>query len=250
MGGACTVRAVTATTDDVVCLAAQWIHEGRRVDLRALAAELGVSRTTLHRRVGNREALLGRALWTLAEEAMRRVDAELDAQTHADPDPDLAPGAGAGAGDGDGDSHVDAPVDPGLGSGTSRAGGTDGGGRTPSHGHAAAAVTAFNRAVATHPGLRRFLDDEPLTAVRLLTDSRGFIQPRIVAAVEDVLRRDLDGHDDPPFARADQLAYALVRLSESFLYADVIADRQPDVETVNRLAVALIESWLASVPSG
>jgi hypothetical protein len=39
-----------------------------------------------------------------------------------------------------------------------------------------------------------------------------------------------------------------VRLSETFLYADVIADRAPDVETANRLASALIDSWLASAP--
>ena len=124
----------------------------------------------------------------------------------------------------------------------------DGATRATTHGgHAAAAITAFNRSVAADAGLRRFLDDEPLTAVRVLTDSRGFIQPRIVAAVEDVLRRDLAGRDEPPFARPDQLAYALVRLSESFLYADAIADRAPDVETANRFAVALIDSWLASV---
>ena len=209
MGCAGTVRAVTATTEDVVCLAARWIHEGRRVDLRAMAAELGVSRTTLHRRVGNRETLLGRALWTLAEAAMRRVEADLAAR--AENAEDEATTA------------------------------------TTPRGHAAAAITAFNRSVAADAGLRRFLDDEPLTAVRVLTDSRGFIQPRIVAAVEDVLRRDLAGRDEPPFARPDQLAYALVRLSESFLYADAIADRAPDVETANRLAVALIESWLASV---
>jgi AcrR family transcriptional regulator len=202
-GSAGTVHGVTATTDDVVCLAAQWIHEGRRVDLRALAAELGVSRTTLHRRVGNREALLGRALWVMAEEAMRRVDSDLGANPE---------------------------------------------GAAPHRRHAAAAITRFNRAVATNPGLRRFIDEEPRTAVRVLTDARGFIQPRIVAAVEELLRRDLDGRDDPPFARADQLAYALVRLSETFLYADVIADRAPDVETANRLASALIDSWLASAP--
>jgi hypothetical protein len=198
-----TVQAVTATADDVVCLAAQWIHEGRRVDIRALAGELRVSRTTLHRRVGNRDRLLGQALWTMAEEAIRKVDAELDADLHGQP---------------------------------------------PPGGYAAAAVTAFNRAVAANQGLRRFLDEEPLTAVRVLTDSRGFVQPRIVAAVEDRLRRDLDGRDDPPFAPTDQLAFALVRLSESFLYANVIADRAPDIDTANRLIVALINSWLASLP--
>lgn len=70
-----------------------------------------------------------------------------------------------------------------------------------------------------------------------------------MAAVERLLRHDRGPGADPPFATADQLAYALVRLSESFLYADVVADRAPDVETANRLAAALIESWLAATPA-
>jgi AcrR family transcriptional regulator len=188
-----------ATTEDVVCLAAQWIDEGRRVDLRAMSAELGVSRTTLHRRVGNRDTLLGRALWRLAEEAIRSAQARFDA------------------------------------------------GERPHRLESVARIMLFNQAVAAHRGLHRFLDDEPLTAVRVLTDSRGFVQPRIVAAVEEVLRRDLGpGDHEPPFARTEQLAYAVVRLSESFLYADAIADRTPDVDAANRLVAALVESWMAS----
>lgn len=51
-------------------MAARWIHHGIRLDTRALAAELGISRTTLFRRVGNREDLLGDALWLLSERTM------------------------------------------------------------------------------------------------------------------------------------------------------------------------------------
>lgn len=42
----------------------------------------------------------------------------------------------------------------------------------------------------------------------------------------------------------DALAYALVRLGESFLYADVLANRKPDVAAANRLQRALIEGIL------
>ena len=42
----------------------------------------------------------------------------------------------------------------------------------------------------------------------------------------------------------DALAYALVKLGESFLYADVLAARKPDVETANRLQRALVEGIL------
>jgi len=44
-----------------------------------------------------------------------------------------------------------------------------------------------------------------------------------------------------PIIEPGALAYALVRLGESFLYADVLAARQPDVDTANRLQQALIE---------
>jgi AcrR family transcriptional regulator len=44
-----------------VALAARWIHDGRRLDMQGLADELGVSRATLFRHVGSREALLGKA---------------------------------------------------------------------------------------------------------------------------------------------------------------------------------------------
>jgi hypothetical protein len=40
------------------------------------------------------------------------------------------------------------------------------------------------------------------------------------------------------------LAYALVRLGESFLYADVLVARKPDVATAYRLQQALIEGIL------
>jgi hypothetical protein len=44
----------------------------------------------------------------------------------------------------------------------------------------------------------------------------------------------------------DALAYALVRLGESFLYADVLAARPPDVATADRLQQALIEGIIQS----
>ena len=40
------------------------------------------------------------------------------------------------------------------------------------------------------------------------------------------------------------LAYALVRLGESFLYADLLVARKPDVATAYRLQQALIEGIL------
>jgi hypothetical protein len=61
---------VIAPTDEVIRLAARKIHNGHRLDLGVLAAELGISRVTLFRRVGNREDLMGEALWYLSDRTL------------------------------------------------------------------------------------------------------------------------------------------------------------------------------------
>jgi hypothetical protein len=78
----------------------------------------------------------------------------------------------------------------------------------------------------------------------VLTNPQGRVQSGIVAFVEDLLRRDMAEFGLVPVAEPGALAYALVRLGESFLYADVLADRKPDVDTANRLQQALVEgAW-------
>ncbi len=99
----------------------------------------------------------------------------------------------------------------------------------------------FNALVSQSHGLRRLLDDEPALALRVLTDPRGRVQSGIVSFFEALLRRDMAEFGFVPLIEPDALAYALVRLGEAFLYADVLASRQPDVATANRLQRALVE---------
>ena len=61
---------MSPTAEEIVRTAAHWIGRGVRLDTRTLAAELGISRSTLFRRVGNREDLMGEALWWMAERTM------------------------------------------------------------------------------------------------------------------------------------------------------------------------------------
>lgn len=100
----------------------------------------------------------------------------------------------------------------------------------------------MNELVSRSTGLRRLLVEEPALAVRVLTDPRGQVQTGVVAFVENLLRRDMAEHGFRPLVDPGDLAFALVRLGESFVYADVLAARPPDVETANRLQQALIES--------
>jgi AcrR family transcriptional regulator len=112
----------------------------------------------------------------------------------------------------------------------------DGGLHTPGTGQ------YINAIVSQARGLRRLLEDEPALALRVLTDPRGQVQSGIVAFVEELLRRDIEEFGLLPVIEPGALAYALVRLGESFLYADVLAARKPDVETANFLQHALFEA--------
>jgi AcrR family transcriptional regulator len=102
----------------------------------------------------------------------------------------------------------------------------------------------INAIVSQSTGLRRLLDDEPTLTIRVLTDPRGRVQTGIVAFIEELLCRDVTEFGLVTLIEPGALAYALVRLGESFLYADVLAARKPDVATANRLQQALIEGIL------
>ena len=180
----------------IVAAAARWIQDGRRLDMQGLADELGMSRVTLFRRIGSREALLGKALWMLTQCTLETAAARWEAERP------------------EGELHT-----PGTG-------------------------RYINAIVSESTGLRRLLEDEPALAIRVLTDPHGQVQTGVVAFVEDLLRRDIAEFGLVTIIEPDALSYALVRLGESFLYADVLAARKPDVETVNRLQQALVEGIL------
>jgi AcrR family transcriptional regulator len=116
--------------------------------------------------------------------------------------------------------------------------------RPPGELHTPGTGRHINAMVSRSKGLRRLLDDEPALTIRVLTDPRGRVQSGIVAFIEDLLRRDVEEFGLVTLIEPNDLAYALVRLGESFLYADVLAARKPDVATANRLQDALIEGIL------
>jgi len=158
----------------------------RRLDMRALAAELGIGRSTLYRKVASRDVLLGEVIWYLT----RLVIATALEET----------------GNLRGAERVVRVVD------------------------------RFMHTANAAPDLRRLLEEEPEAALRILTSKHGPVQQGMIDAVGRLLdvereRGDLTTAIDPA-----TLAYIIVRIGESFLYADVIADNEPDVD----LAVDII----------
>jgi AcrR family transcriptional regulator len=107
--------------------------------------------------------------------------------------------------------------------------------------HAPGTGRHLNALVSRSKGLHRLLTDEPALALRVLTDPRGRVQAGTVAFIESLLRRDMAEFGLVSLVEPSALAYALVRMGESFVYGDVLAARQPDVATADRLQRALLE---------
>lgn len=90
-------------------------------------------------------------------------------------------------------------------------------------------LSLFLGDMVVFPAFRRFLDHEPEAAARVLMTTSGDVERRVVDAVEALLREEpelVTRLSVPPAT----LAFAIVRVGEAFLYADVIADGQPDVQ--------------------
>ena len=103
-----------------------------------------------------------------------------------------------------------------------------------------AVIGGVLRAIGADRPVRIFLESDPETALRVLTGSRGAVHQGMAATLENLIdlergRGAFDASLDTP-----TLAFAIVRVSDGFLYADVIADRAPDIGR----AVTVIEALL------
>ena len=103
-----------------------------------------------------------------------------------------------------------------------------------------AVIGGVLHAVAADGPLHVFLEADPETALRLLTGARSTVHKGMAAALESLI--DLERARGSFDASLDTrtLAYAILRVSEGFLYSDVIADRVPDIGR----AVTVIDALL------
>jgi AcrR family transcriptional regulator len=162
---------------DAFRLARRKFLSAERIDMSALADELGVNRVTLYRWVGSREQLLVEVVWSLGERTLEKVDRGVRAT---------------------------------------------GGERV------VRVVTRFLADVISNAGMRRWLADEGELAMRLLTRHDTDFQPRLIAAIEDILREEADAERLDLPVDLHEVAYVIVRLIESYTYLDLITGEQPD----------------------
>jgi AcrR family transcriptional regulator len=98
----------------------------------------------------------------------------------------------------------------------------------------------INRGLASSDALRHFLRDERTRALRMLASGAGPVQPTMVRLIREIIEEEQRaGHYDPP-TDADTLAYAIVRLAESFLFNDAVADLKGDVDRLRAVQAALL----------
>ncbi len=188
-------RPAAATREAALSLATKHFLAGERIDVQALARELGLARATMHRWFLTREALLGEVLAALAEQRLHAIRAEQS-------------------------------------------------------GHGAVALLdtfdRFNRELAATAGLRVLLANEQERALRILTSSAGVVQPRVIAAIEQIIDDEVRaGHYSPAVTPSD-LAFAIVRLGEAFLYNDAIVGIRGDTDRLRVIEGALLDARAAS----
>jgi AcrR family transcriptional regulator len=162
---------------DAYAIARRQFLAGERIEMTAIAAELGISRVTLYRWVGSRGELLGEVMGTLAIRTAQRERRRI-----------RATGGVAIA-------------------------------RVAAH---LVETLMSNRAMAA------LLRAEPEFALRVLTTSETNVQARIVDYwTEEIESEVAAGRFEHPVAPRD-LAYLIVRLSESFVYKEVLAGEAAD----------------------
>jgi AcrR family transcriptional regulator len=154
-----------------------------RLDMGALARDLGIGRATLYRRVGSREALLGEVLLSLYVATLAQAEADVT---------------------------------------------------TPAGPRRICEVQELrNRRMLADPSFRRFLHSEPEVASRVLLHADGAVHQGVTAAFAAFIRRQEAASGWRAPIGAEELASIVVRVSEAFIYADLIAHGEPDTGTPN-----------------
>lgn len=146
----------------------KWLS-GERIEIGALAKELGIGRATLFRWIGSREQLLGEILWSVCAQTLTNTEARIQSR---------------------------GPL------------------------RIATILEDMVRAIRESPPMRRFLAEDPEYAVRMGTSKASVVQANMVAEIRRLLEEEVTaGALDAPLP-LDTLAFIVVRVCESFIYAE------------------------------
>jgi hypothetical protein len=90
--------------------------------------------------------------------------------------------------------------------------------------------------------LHIFLHQETHAALRILTSEEGGVQPRTVRALAELYREEQEAGAFTPRTDVNTLAYAVVRVTEGFIYNDAIVSLRPaELERAAAIVSLLLE---------
>jgi AcrR family transcriptional regulator len=95
------------------------------------------------------------------------------------------------------------------------------------------------RALLASQPLRRFIQQDPEFAMRIVMSSSSPVEHRVITAVRGLIEGEVDSGQLEPAMDTGSLAYVIVRIAESFLYRDVQSGDEPDVATATQ-AIGLL----------
>ena len=85
------------------------------------------------------------------------------------------------------------------------------------------------------PALRRFLRRDPETGLKVVASKDGPVQAATIDSIRDLLIQEIQaGHLSLPVDPA-VMAFALTRMIESFLYADLISGVESDLDNASKI---------------
>ena len=169
---------------DLHSLARQWFIGAKRIELRKLAVELGISRATAYRWAGSAEQLVGQVLASLVDDTYQLI---IQRTTST------------------GSERVLEVLSRGM-----------------------------HYAHRFRP-LRQFLAKNAQLGLKIVASKHSPVQERTIANLQQLLEEEVDGgHMTLPVEPA-VMAYALTRIVESFLYADLITGATPDLENASQI---------------
>jgi len=163
-----------------------------RLDMRALADELGVSRQTLYRWTGAREELLADILFALSDASFERAIGE--------------------------SAHLSGPA------------------------RLLAVFRLHVSAIVTSRPLQAFVRRETQTALRILTARESTVNARTIRRLAELYRAEQAAGRFAPRADIDTLAFAVVCLTESFIYNDASAAVEPEVDRAAAVVALLLDA--------
>ena len=88
---------------------------------------------------------------------------------------------------------------------------------------------AFGEMIVANEPVRRFVDTEPATALRVMTAKDSPNQERVIAFFREVLEEAAAKGEITLRLDAAHLAYIMVRLANAFLWTNLIAGEEPDI---------------------